>query len=73
MAATTPRIPDVANEEARQIPEPCAGYREDLVMALSELIRDQVGRTDKQRQDLITKYVDSISARVIKIQGRQAP
>jgi hypothetical protein len=72
MAATTPRIPDVANEEVQQIPERCAGYREDLVMALSELVRDQVGRTDKQRQDLVTKYVDNISARVIKIQGRQA-
>lgn len=69
--AATPRIPEVANEEVRQINEACTGYREDLVMALNELVRDQEGRTDKQRQDLVAKYVDNISARVIQIQGRQ--
>jgi hypothetical protein len=70
MAAVTPRIVDVANEEVEKLPEYCDGYRNDLVLALSQLIRSQVGRTEKQRQEDVAKHVDLIAARVISVKGR---
>ena len=58
--AVTPRIHDVAEQEALAIEERYPGYRAALVKALDEVVGHQSqSHTSKRRED-ITKVVDAL-------------
>lgn len=72
MSTTTPRILEVARQEVVAIPERCDGYHDDLVMALDTVIREQNSAIPRQRQEQITKIIETIAGRVLDLAGRDA-
>ncbi|MEU3560468.1 hypothetical protein [Kitasatospora sp. NPDC006786] len=67
---TTPRIAEVARKEVQALDDRYPGYDEDLVMALSELVRQQGHKSDRQRQDHLQKIVEFIGGRAITLGDR---
>lgn len=69
--AVTPRIHDVAEQEALVIEERYLGYRTALVKALDEVVGHQSqSHTGKRRED-ITKVVEALGrSAVVAIAGR---
>lgn len=64
---TSPRIGQVAREEAVAFSERYTGYRDDLVSALDSLVRQQSYTTPKQRQEHLQKVVEKLGAQAINL------